>query len=111
NAVELWIHCEKFAADALDVRSDGGIVDDDRGVAHEAVAVLDMTRKLGERVHHPELGQREIDACILPLRVETLQIEQEVAALDDILHRLRRRQEIATTEQCRDARREVRQAR
>src|SRR5436190_20845646 len=52
----------ELAPDALDVRGDGGVVDHDVRVAHQLLAILHMARIARERVHQPELGQREIDA-------------------------------------------------
>ena len=49
----------ELAADALDVRRDRAVVDDDVGVAHQCVAVLHVARMARERMHHPELGERE----------------------------------------------------
>src|SRR6266853_5707618 len=72
DTVERWIEGKKFSADALDVRGDGGIVDDDLCVAHQTVAILDVTRKPSQRMDHPELGQRELHALAIPLRREAL---------------------------------------
>ena len=44
-----------------------------------------------ERVHHPELGQREVDALAVPVRGQALDVERERPALDDVLGRRRRR--------------------
>ena len=93
------------------MRGHGGVIDDDLGVAHQAVAILDVSGKPGERVHHPEFGEGEIDALAVPLRVEALQIQRERAALDHVLDGVRRGEKIAAAKQCRDARAEMRQAR
>src|SRR6266404_7111168 len=98
DAVERWVEDKKFSADALDVRGDGGIVDDDLCVAHQTVAILDVTRKPSQRVDHPELGQREIHALAIPLRREALEIELQLAALDRFLDLLRRREQVAASE-------------
>ena len=49
-------------------------------VAHQRVAVLDVAGKARERVHHPELGQREVDALAVPVRGQPLHVERERAA-------------------------------
>src|SRR4030088_756393 len=99
DAVERWVEDKKFSADALDVRGDGGIVDDDLRVAHHAVAILDVTRKRSQRMDHPELGKREIHTLAVPLRREALEIELQLAALDRFLDRLWRREQVAAPEQ------------
>src|ERR1700682_706326 len=77
DAVERRDEDKKFSGDALDVRGDGGIVDDDLCIAHQTVAILDVTRKPSQRMDHPELGQREIHALAIPLRREALEIALE----------------------------------
>src|ERR1700676_1458211 len=89
DAVEQRVEDKKFSADALDVRGDGGIVNDDLGIAHQAVAILDVAGKPGQRVNHPELGQSEVNSLAAPLRCEALEIELQLAALDRFLDRLR----------------------
>src|ERR1700687_2015676 len=98
DAVERRVEGEKFPADALDVRGDGGIVNDDLGVAHPGVAILDVAGKASQRVDHPELGQREVDTLAVPLRREPLEIELQLAALDSFLDRLRRGEQVAASE-------------
>ena len=59
-------------ADALHVRGDGAVVDHHVGVAHQRVAVLHVAGMARERVHHPELGQREVDGRAAPGRGHAL---------------------------------------
>jgi hypothetical protein len=73
----LRVDCGELAADALDVRRDRAVVDDDVRIAHQAVAVLHVARILGERMDHPELGQRQVDAPAVPLRHEALRVERQ----------------------------------
>src|SRR4051812_5111098 len=77
NAAKRRIQRDELAANALDVRSDGAVVDDDAGVAHQAVAILDMAGESRHRMHHPELGQGEIDAPAVPLGGQALKVERK----------------------------------
>ena len=67
DPVERRVERQELAPDALDVRRDRAVVDDDVGVAHQRVAVLDVAGMARERVHHPELGEREVDALAVPV--------------------------------------------
>src|SRR5215471_8009905 len=71
--VERGVHGAELAAYALDVRSDGAVVHHDVRLAHQLVAVLDVPRKPGERMDHPELRQREFDAAAAPRDREAIQ--------------------------------------
>src|SRR5512135_2680737 len=110
DSVERGIDGEELVPYALHVRSDRGVVDDQVCFAHQLVAILDVARELGERVHHPELRQRERDGSTLPAYAEALQVERERAALEALLGRRRLAREIGAAKQRRDARHEVRQA-
>src|SRR4051812_39122765 len=72
----------ELAPDALHVRGDGRVVDHDVRIAHQALAILDVARIARERVHEPELGQREIDRRLAPGRLEALHVEAQRAALE-----------------------------
>src|SRR6185295_4214661 len=100
-----------FAPYPLDVRGDRAVVDDGVRLAHQGVAVLDVTGKARERMHHPELRQREIDAPVVPVDGEALEIERKRSVLQDVLGARRRRQQFTAAEQRVDASREMRQAR
>ena len=101
----------ELAPDALHVRRDRAVVDDDVGVAHQRIAVLHVAGKARERMHHPELGQREVHALAVPVDGEALQVERKRSALEDVLGSGRRGQQLAAAEQRGDARGEMRQAR
>jgi len=82
DGVERRVRGEKLAADALDVRGDGAVVHHQVGVTHQLLPALHVLGKLGERVHHPELGERELDRLLAPVHAEALQVERERAALE-----------------------------
>ena len=44
-------------------------------VAHQRVAVLDVARVARQRMHHPELGQREVDALAVPVGGQALHVD------------------------------------
>ena len=109
-AVEAGVDALELAADALDVRGDGRVVDHDVRVAHQLVAVLHVPREARERVHQPELGQREVDDLAAPRDREALHVQAQRAALDDLFAGGRLRQQVGAAEERADAREELRQA-
>src|SRR5689334_24492830 len=60
----------------LDVRGHGALVDDEVRLAHQRIAVLHVAREFRQRVHHPELGERELHGTVLPRRGEALRSEE-----------------------------------
>src|SRR5690349_24302248 len=97
DGVEGAVHRLELAADALHVRGDGRVVDHDVRVAHQRFAILDVPGIASERVHEPELGEREIDRRAAPARLETLHVELERPALDHFFARRRLAREISAT--------------
>ena len=79
-------------------------------VAHQTVAILHVPGKPRQRMHHPEFGQRQLDAPARPVRGQPLQVQRQRPAFEHVLGRLRREEQVAAAEQCRDARGEMRQA-
>ncbi len=92
------------------MRGDRAVVDDDLGVAHQAVPVLDVPGEAGQGVDHPEFRQREVDALARPVCGEALQIERKRTALEDLFGGLRCREQITAAEQCCDPGEQMRQA-
>src|SRR3954470_2391346 len=101
---ELRIYRLELAPDALHVRGDGRVVDHDVRIAHQALAILDVARIARERVHEPELGQREIDRRLTPGRLEALHVEAQRPALERLLGGGRLAQEIGAAKEGADAR-------
>src|SRR6266540_4590287 len=96
---ELLVDGLKLAPDALDVRRDGRVVDDDVRVAHQLLPVLDVARKARERMHQPELGQREVHGVSAPRGLEALHIESERHTLQHVLRRRRLREQVGAPEE------------
>ena len=92
------------------MRGDRALVHDEVRLAHEALAVFHVAGKFRERVHHPELGERQPDGPAFPRRAEALRVELERPALEHFLGRFRLAQRIDPAKQRRDAREQVRQA-
>ncbi len=101
---------QELPADALHVRGDRAVVHHHARLAHEVVAVLHVARMAGERVHHPELGEGQLDPLAGPARGDALQVEPQPAAIDHVLARGIRSHRVDAPEERRDARHEVRQA-
>ena len=92
------------------MRGDRAVVDDDLGVAHQAVAILDVSGEAGQGVDHPEFREGEIEALARPVRGQSLQIERKRTALEDLFGGLRCREQIAPSEKRRDPGEQMRQA-
>ena len=65
---------------------------------HQLLAVLDMTRVTGQRVHHPELCQGQRDGLILPAHRHAIDIQLQAAAIDAVLITLRILHDVQTPE-------------
>src|SRR6266852_6139305 len=100
----------EFPADALHVRGDRALVHDQVRIAHKTLAVFHVAGEFRERVHHPELGERQRDGLVFPRRGEALRVELQGPALEHFLDRLRLAQRIDPAKQRRDAREQVWQA-
>src|SRR6266852_8755419 len=61
DLLERRIDRGEFPADALHVRGDRALVYDQVRLAHEPLAVFHVAGEFRERVHHPELGERQPD--------------------------------------------------
>src|SRR5262245_43573738 len=79
-------------------------------VTHQLIAILDVPRELGERVHHPELGERELDILSLPAYGEAVQVQRQRSALNDLLALHGVALELGPAKESADACQEVRQA-
>src|SRR5215831_893633 len=84
DAVEPGVERRELPADALDVRGDRAVVHDHARLAHQLLAVLDVPGVAGERVHDPELRQRQVHALAAPARLHALQVDHERPALDHL---------------------------
>src|SRR5579872_2845258 len=72
DRIERGIERRELAADALDVRGDGAVVDREVGFPHQRVAVFHMAGKFRQRMHDPEFSQRELDLLLPPMRLQAL---------------------------------------
>src|SRR6185312_11844533 len=99
DGIKVGVDCEKLLPDALHVRGDRAVVDHDLCVSHELIAVLYVTWKLREAVHHPELCQRQIDRTAAPTHREPPKIQSQCPAVQHFFLRDRRAGKIATPEQ------------
>ncbi len=89
----------ELPADALDVRGDGVVVEHDVRRVHELLAVLHVAGMLRERVHDPELRQRQQHHLAVPLHLHAFGIERERAAADDLIVLMRLAQGVDAPEQ------------
>src|SRR5262245_30056990 len=77
HGVEARIERLELAAQALDMRGDGVVVEHDVGRVHELLAILDVAGMTRERVQYPELGQGKQHDLAVPLRLHPLGIESQ----------------------------------
>ena len=63
----------------------GGVVDDDLGVAHQLVTTFDMAWEAHEGVHHPEFGDGQWHLFTLPQHPHALGFDAQWAVLDQAI--------------------------
>src|SRR5882672_2454475 len=85
DLLELAVDLAELAAHPLDVAVDRAVVDVDRlavGGVHQLVAVLDVSRPLGQRLQEQEFGDREVHLLGLPGALVAAGVEYQFTAHD-----------------------------
>ena len=86
------------------MRGDGGVVDDDLGIAHQLLAAFHVAGKAHQGVHHPELGDGQRHFLALPAHAHALGLDAQVAFLVDAVGSRRLAHGFHASEQGADAR-------
>src|SRR5690606_9845575 len=60
DMVEVRVQLQELLADALYVRGDGAVVDEDARLLHQGITAFDMPGELGHGVQHPELRNGQL---------------------------------------------------
>src|SRR5215470_9012982 len=111
QAVECWLDALELAPDALHVRGDGVVIEHHIGRIHELLTAAHVSGMAGERMHDPELGERQQHHPVVPLHLHALGIEGERSAPQDLTRAVGGpAQRVDTAEECVHARRQVREA-
>ena len=109
DGIEVRINGDEFAADALDVGGDGGVIDDDLRIAHQLLAAFHMARKSCQCVHHPELGHGQRHVLPVPGDAHAFGLDAQWPELMYGIGLRRLAQGIHAPEQGADARRQLMQ--
>ena len=91
------------------MRGDGAVIHHDMHLAHQLIAVFDMAGEFGQRMHNPELSEREFDGLAAPLHGKAVQVERERATRQQIFGGCGFAREVCTAKQRRYARQQMRQ--